>query len=155
MHDLESMRKTTIRGKDGKFMSNWRDKLVKQLAAQSRANIERANTEHEKASAPETRGSSITKQTYKGREIEILYFNNAAKVSIDDKVVAVVMPGGPLGPLDIAHQTIDNEINAADKAAMEAYRATHAAALPEGWLSEDSLAAREISYDTWDVDGGQ
>ena len=57
MHDLESMRKITTRGKDGKFVSNWRDKLVKQLAAQSRANIERANTEHEKASAPETRGS--------------------------------------------------------------------------------------------------
>ena len=38
----------TMRGKDGKFMRNWRDKLVKQMAAQSRANIERANARQAK-----------------------------------------------------------------------------------------------------------
>lgn len=32
-----------MRGKDGKFMRDWRAKLVKDMAARSRYNIERAN----------------------------------------------------------------------------------------------------------------
>jgi hypothetical protein len=43
LDNTPKIRHTLMRGKDGKFMRNWRDKMVKQMAAQSRANIQAAN----------------------------------------------------------------------------------------------------------------